>query len=174
MICWPSTLRWRANVNTHTGPCSYRLAAWRAMLGRMERQSTAFGREVRRVRQQQHLTIKAVADAIPISCETLSKIERGVTHRPNDEILRGLERVLGIPRAYALEVLGALPRRSTSARVESLDRLVALPTPEARLRGWQHLPPHLKRSLIQLVHDVLAHGIPAMDGAAVDGAADVD
>jgi transcriptional regulator with XRE-family HTH domain len=147
------------------------------MMGRMERAGTAFGHHVRHVRRHQRRTIGAVADAIGISREALSKIERGVTPRPDDATLRGLERVLGIPCAYTLEVLGTLPPCAPSTRVESLDRLVALPTLEARLRGWRELPPALKRSLIQLVHEVLAYGIPASDGAATAadaGAADGD
>lgn len=146
------------------------LAAWPAMLGRMERPGTAFGQHVRHVRQQQHRTIEAVAAAIGISYRTLSKIELGITQRPNDQILRGLEEVLGIPYVDALEVLGALPPRDVSARTLSLDRLVALPTRDARLRAWRALPPHLKRSLIQLVHDVLAHGMSTMDGAVESAA----
>lgn len=136
-----------------------------AMMWRMKPPGTAFGQHVRHVRQQHRLTIDAVADAIGVSYRTLSKIERGVTQRPNDAILRGLEQVLGIACAHALEVLGALPAPDASARVESLDRLVALPTLDARLQGWRQLPPALKRSLIQLVHEVLAESIPAMDGA---------
>ena len=143
-------------------------------MGRMEPQGTAFGQHVRHVRQQQGRTLEAVADAVGISYRALSKIERGITQRPDDATLRGLEQVLGIPCDYALEVLGTLPPRDTSAGSASLDRVVSLPTLEARLAGWQQLPPHLKRNLIQLVHDVLAHGMPAMNAAGVESTADVD
>lgn len=143
------------------------------MLGRMERPGTTFGHHVRHVRAQHRLTMNAVADAVGISYRALSKIERGITQRPDDATLHGLEQVLGIPYVYALEVLGAIPPCAASARATSLDRLVTLPTLDARLQGWRALPPHLKRSLIQLVQDVLAHAIPALDGAAVDDDAGV-
>ncbi len=77
----------------------------------MKRHGTAYGHEVRRVRQQHHLTQAEVAAAIGITREGLAKIECSATRRTNDAPVRGLAHVLGIPCHQALELLGTLPPR---------------------------------------------------------------
>ncbi len=59
-------------------------------------------RNLRRLREQQNLSISAVADRAGLSKSTLSKLERG-NGNPSIDTLWGLARVLGVPFATLFE-----------------------------------------------------------------------
>ncbi len=62
-------------------------------------------RNLRRLREQQNLSISAVADRAGLSKSTLSKLERG-NGNPSIDTLWGLARVLGVPFATLFEEIG--------------------------------------------------------------------
>ena len=62
-------------------------------------------RNLRRLREQQNLSISAVADRAGLSKSTLSKLERG-NGNPSIDTLWGLARVLGVSFATLFEEIG--------------------------------------------------------------------
>ncbi len=112
------------------------------------------GNEVVRLRKQAGLSQEELSDRLGISRESLSKIERDITARPNHAILEGMERSIGlsVPRAY--ELMGLTHPAVSDQAGRMLLELAALPTHEERLAAWQELPEAYRNAVLQLMADL--------------------
>ncbi len=125
------------------------------MLSSMEKAAITFGEEVRRYRVRAGLSQETLAERLGISRVAVSQIERGETKRPSDDILEGLEQILGLSRVRSYELIGSLVLNGENDPAVILQQIAALPDHEARLEGWYQLPLALRKAITLLMQDVV-------------------
>jgi len=114
-----------------------------------------FGAEVRRLRLRSKMSQEKLAEKLSVSRETVSDIERGVTKRPGDDILEGIEIHLGLTRLQAHELMGAVPGSDQEDPSAILLRIAALPDHASRMAEWAKLPDQLRLAVYQWSQDLL-------------------
>ncbi|HEX3737444.1 MAG TPA: helix-turn-helix transcriptional regulator [Solirubrobacterales bacterium] len=77
-----------------------------------EQRSVAFGRALRRLREERRMSLRAVGDLLPMSDSNLSRIERGLQSPPGDEVIERLAAVLHGDSAELLRAAGRVAGES--------------------------------------------------------------
>lgn len=121
----------------------------------MTGQKVTLGAEVRRYRKHADMSQERLAEQVGVTREAISKIERGATVRPSNELLQKLEEVLGLSRKYAYELIGEYEEDPDFSPDLAMLRLADLPTHEDRMKGWKRLPVEYRRAVRRVMADVL-------------------
>lgn len=87
----------------------------------------ALGALVRKRRRDQHLTLNALAERVPMSASNLSRIELGSQGPPADEVIERIADALGAEPAELLRAAGRLATGKTFeeavlARLDAISR----------------------------------------------------
>lgn len=77
-----------------------------------EERSLAFGALVQRLRREQRMTLKGIADLVPMSDSNLSRIEHGKQGPPSDETIEKLAAALDADAAELLRAAGRIAGES--------------------------------------------------------------
>lgn len=108
---------------------------------------------VRDARHARGLTQEQLEDQIGKSGGYIGQLEGGKIKRPQNETLYALAQVLLVPIEDLLVATGQLPAPPQNAAA-MIQRIAALPTPEARVRAWRELPDSLRAAMLILMRDV--------------------
>jgi transcriptional regulator with XRE-family HTH domain len=115
----------------------------------------SFGQEVRRLRTQAGLTQYELGEKLNVSRTTVSQIERGKNRRPGDDILTGLERVLGLSRFRSLGLIAGDMTPEDDDVTTQFYRIAAIQDRQERRGAWYQLPVSFRQALVAYAQDVL-------------------
>lgn len=133
----------------------------------MTEPKVTLGFEVRRYRERAGISQEKLSEQLGVSREAVSKIERGATKRPSNEILQGLEDVIGLTRKYAYELIGDYGQEDADFDAgEALLELAALPTHEERMSAWRQIPRVYQQAIQTLMADILRDTALQLEGLA--------
>lgn len=114
-----------------------------------------FGEELRRYRKQSDFTQEQLAEKLGITREAISQMERGEIKRPNNNVLKKLEDILGFSRLRAYQLIGEVLEVNQADPSLLLQQIAALPSHEDRMIAWRKLPQPLREAITVLMKDLL-------------------
>lgn len=115
----------------------------------------SFGAEVRRLRRAVGMTQDELAERINVNRSTISQIENGKNRRPGDDILIGLERVLGLSRFRSLGLIAGDMAPEDDDVTTQFYRIAAIQDQQERRAAWYQLPLAFRQALVQYAQDTL-------------------
>jgi transcriptional regulator with XRE-family HTH domain len=130
----------------------------------MAEPKVTFGEEVRQERHRKRMSQEQLAEALGISREAVSKIERGDTKRPGPEILKGIEETLGLSRLRFYQLTSEVDLDREEDVGALLQYIAALPTHEERMEAWRQLPVEVRDAITTLMQDVLRDAMQLLQG----------
>lgn len=114
-----------------------------------------FGEELRRYRRRGDFTQEQLAEKLGITREAVSQMERGEIKRPNNDVLKKLEDILGLSRLRAYQLIGEVLEVNQADPSLLLQQIAALPSHEDRMVAWKELPQPLREAVTVLMKDLL-------------------